>query len=126
MAKKVALLFGIVFLIVGVLGFVPNPIVGMDGIFETDMMHNVVHILFGVLLLISAKIGGASLWLKILGVVYLILAVLGFLMAPDSGMLLGLVHVNAADHWLHLVLGVVLLGAAFMGKKKAMSAQTMM
>lgn len=112
------MVFGVVFVLVGILGFVPNPIVGMDGIFETDAMHNIVHLLFGVLLLVAGKIGGPSLWLKILGAVYLVLAVLGFLMVPEEGMLLGLVHMNAADHWLHVVLGAALLAAAFMGGKK--------
>ncbi len=116
MAKKIAFVLGIVFVLVGALGFVPNPIVGDMGIFETDMLHNLVHILFGVILIVAAKKGAAMLWLKVIGVVYLLLAILGFVMASEGGMLLGLVHTNAADHWLHLVLGVVLVVAGFMGK----------
>lgn len=127
MAKKIALLLGIVFVLVGLLGFVPNPIVGMAGIFETDMLHNLVHILFGIILIVAAKKGAAMLWLKVLGVVYLLLAILGFLMVPEGGMLLGLVHANAADHWLHVVLGIVLVLAGFMGKgRPAMPANPAM
>jgi hypothetical protein len=118
MAKTLAYVFGVVFVLVGLLGFVENPLVGMGAIFETDMLHNLVHILFGViLLLVAAKAAGkVALTLKVLGVVYLILAILGFLV---EGPLLGLVAANHADHWLHVVLGVVLVGAGFMGKGKA-------
>lgn len=118
MAKTIALVFGVIFVLVGLLGFVPNPLVGMEGIFETDAMHNIVHLLFGIILLFVAlkAAGKSALWLKILGAVYLVLAILGFLMVPEGGALLGFVHANHADHWLHVVLGVVLLAAGFMGK----------
>lgn len=118
MAKKLAIVFGVVFVLVGVLGFVSNPIVGATGIFVTDMLHNIVHLLVGVILLAvafaSAKSSG--LWLKIFGVIYLLLAVLGFVMAPSGGMVLGMMT-NTADHWLHVVLGIVLLAAGFWGGK---------
>jgi hypothetical protein len=119
MAKKLALVFGIVFVLVGVLGFIPNPIVGMDGLFMTNMLHDLVHLLIGVVLLIVGISAPekSSLWLKIFGVVYLLLVVLGFLLIPSGGSLLGLVVMNMADHWLHLVLGVVLLAAGFVGNK---------
>ncbi len=120
MSKTIAIVFGVVFVLVGILGFVPNPLVGPMGIFETNAMHNVVHLLFGIILLVVAFTAPmkSALWLKILGVVYLVIAVLGFVMAPAGGELLGLVHTNMNDHWLHVVLGVVLLAAGFMGGKK--------
>jgi hypothetical protein len=49
--------------------------------------------------------------LKIIGVVYAIVAVLGLLMGGD--MLLGMIAMNTADHWLHVVLAVVILLAGF-------------
>ncbi len=118
MAKTLAMVFGVVFILVGVLGFVENPLVGAAGIFETDMLHNVVHLLFGIILLgVALKAQAKSaLWLKILGVVYLLLAIIGFVMVPEGGALLGLVHANAADHYLHIVLGVVLVAAGFLAK----------
>lgn len=126
MAKTLAMVFGVVFVLVGILGFVQNPIVGMGALFETDMMHNLAHILLGLILLVVAfaAAGKSALWLKILGVVYLLLAVLGFLMVPDGGSLLGLVATNSADHWLHVVLGLVLVAAGFASKggKSAMPA----
>ena len=120
MAKTLAIVFGAVFVLVGLLGFVPNPIVGDSGIFLTNMLHNLVHLLVGVLLLVVAftKPGASGLWLKIVGVVYLLVWILGLLAVDASGRgsILGLVDVNTADNWLHLVLGIVILGAGFMSK----------
>jgi hypothetical protein len=126
MAKSLAVLFGIVFVIVGLLGFVPNPIVGATGLFQTDHLHDLVHLLVGVVLLVVAMAAPAAsgLWLKIFGVVYLLLAVLGFLMIPHGGMLLGLVLMNTADHWLYVVLGVVLLIAGMMRSSQLQMVQT--
>jgi hypothetical protein len=118
MAKTLALVFGIVFILVGVLGFVPNPLVGMGALFDTNLAHNLVHLVFGIILVGCAlrMPSQSALWLKILGVVYLLIAVLGFVMVPNGGSLLGIVETNMADHLLHVVLGVVLLVAGFVGK----------
>ncbi len=127
MAKKIAVVFGVVFVLVGILGFIPNPLVGAAGLFETNMLHDLVHLLFGIILLVVAfkAPGKSGLWLKILGAVYLLLAILGFVMVPEGGELLGIVHTNDADHWLHIVLGIVLLAAGFMGKGKMMDKPMM-
>lgn len=118
MSKKLAIVFGIVFVLVGVLGFVPNPIVGHDAtsvIFLTDVLHDLVHILIGVILIIAGtkSAAAASKSLKIFGIVYLILAIAGFVYLP----LLGFVTANSADNWLHVVLGIVLLAVSMGGKK---------
>lgn len=117
MAKTLAIVFGIVFVLVGILGFVPNPLVGVGALFDTNHLHDLVHFVFGVILLAVAFMAPAmsGMWLKVLGVVYLLLAVLGFLLIPNGGELLGLVHTNVADHFLHVVLGIVLLVAGFVG-----------
>mgnify|MGYP003394644112 CR=1 FL=1 len=119
MSKKLAMVFGVVFVLVGLLGFFTNPIVGASGFFVTDVLHNIVHLLVGVLLLVASSKGSSasSKALKVFGVVYLILALDGFF---QPNMLLGLVTANSADTWLHLVLGVVLLFAGFSGGKSAM------
>lgn len=128
MAKTLALVFGIVFILVGILGFVPNPLVGMGAIFDTNMAHDIVHLLFGIILVGCAlrMPSQSALWLKILGVVYLLIAVLGFMMVPNGGSLLGIVETNMADHLLHVVLGVVLLIAGFVGKGGAKPMATSM
>jgi hypothetical protein len=118
MTKKLAILFGAVFVLVGVLGFIPNPIVGAGALFEANMAHNVVHLVVGIALLaVASKETSAGLAMKVFGIVYLLVAALGFFMG--SGMLLGILYVNSADNWLHVVLGVALLAAGFSGGKAA-------
>ena len=110
-AKMAATVIGIVFVAVGLLGFVNNPVLGL---FAVDTIHNIVHLLSGVVLLAGAYSSlGSSLALKIVGIVYGIVAILGFFLVNEAGMLLGLFVVNTADKWLHVVLAVVILVAAF-------------
>ena len=127
MAKNVLWVFGGVFVVVGILGWIPNPIVGMGAIFDTNHIHDVVHLLIGVVFLLVAAMAAdkATLALKVVGAVYLLIAVLGFAMVPNGGELLGMVHTNMADHWLHVVLGVVILGLGFFLKKDEMPVATM-
>ena len=128
MAKKLLWVFGVVFVLVGLLGWVSNPIVGVGAIFDTNTAHDLVHLLIGVVFILVALFAPmkASLALKVVGVVYLLVAILGFLMVPAGGALLGFIETNVADHWLHVVLGVLILAAGFMtGEKKMMMAKPM-
>jgi hypothetical protein len=112
-AKTAALIIGVVFVLVGILGFFPNPLVSATGLFAVDTAHNLVHIVSGVLILAGAYSGmGAALTLKIFGIVYGLVALLGFFMGGPS--LLGLIQVNHADHWLHAALAIVILAAGFL------------
>ena len=112
-AKNAATLFGVVFLIVGVLGYVPNPIVGPTGLFLTNPLHNIIHLVSGIALLAGAYTSlGSSMMLKIVGVVYGLVAVCGFFMVMDN-MMLG-VAINEADKWLHVGLAVAILAAGFL------------
>ena len=119
--QKVAMLFGVVFLLVAIVGFISPG--GMDmtvdppgmllGIFPVNMLHNVVHLLFGLWgLAASRSFGGAKSYAQIGGVIYLVLAVLGFV-APDG---FGLVPLGGNDIWLHLVLGGALAFFGFTSK----------
>jgi hypothetical protein len=114
-AKNAAMVLGLVFLIIGVVGFLPNPIVSPTGIFIVDKVHNCVHLASGILLLIgayaSAGTFGPSLALKLVGILYAIVAVLGFV--THDGMVFGMIAMNMADNWLHLILAAVLLYAGF-------------
>jgi hypothetical protein len=79
------------------------------GMFPVNLLHNIVHILFGVWGLAAARtFGGAKSFAQLGGVIYIVLAVLGFV-APDG---FGLVPLGGADIWLHAVIGIVL---AFVG-----------
>jgi Domain of unknown function (DUF4383) len=113
-ARMAAFALGIILIIAGVLGFIPNPLVGPNGIFLTNHMHDYVHVISGIFLLIGVYTAlGPSLALKILGVVYAIIAVLGFVtMHGGDGMMFG-IAMNRTDHWLHVVLAIVILGAGF-------------
>ena len=119
MVKSAAILFGIVFLAVGILGFVPavtSDVNGMPmllGIFHVNTAHNFVHIASGVVFLLCGMTGpGPSrTFFKIFGVVYALVAILGFY--PDGTMLLGFLSNNVAVTWLHVVLALAMLYLGF-------------
>ncbi|HEX4160839.1 MAG TPA: DUF4383 domain-containing protein [Rhizomicrobium sp.] len=114
-AKSAAVAFGVLFLIVGVLGFVPNPIIGPAGYFQANDLHNLFHIGAGIVLLMGAYAGagsfGPGMALRFIGAVYAVLAVMGFFL--PGNLIFGMIAMNMADHWLHVVLAVVLLLAGF-------------
>lgn len=116
MAKTIMYIAGAVFIVIGLLGFVNNPILG---IFQVDALHNIVHLASGILAFVFASQGEsqARKFALILGVVYALVTILGFL--TGDGKILGLITVNGADNWLHLVLAVVFLIVGL--KKPAMS-----
>lgn len=121
--QKLARVFGYVFVAVGVLGFVPGVTTAdgqLLGIFQVDTMHNIVHLLSGVLALVAASGAGtnARLYFQVFGVVYALVTVLGFL----SGSVLGMVT-NGADNVLHLVIAAVALYVGFGKKESAGGAQ---
>jgi hypothetical protein len=122
--QVVALLAGAAFLLVGVLGFVPGITSGFSdlsvagrhseahllGLFQVSVLHNVVHLLFGVIGLAAARTAGAARGFLVgAGAVYLALTVYGFLIDHDSPA--NFVPVNAADNVLHLGLGLGMVAA---------------
>ncbi len=111
MLKKFALLFGVVFTTVGVLGFVPGITQNghLLGIFEVNTLHNIVHLLSGLAALAAAAVGFSRQYFQVFGVVYALVTVLGFIMDP----ILGLIPVNGADNVLHIVLTAALLYLGF-------------
>lgn len=120
-AKMAATVLGIVLVVVGLLGFVNNPVLG---IFLVNPLHDVIHIVTGLVLLAGAYSSlGSSLALKIIGIVYAIVAVIGFFMVMD-GMMLGMA-MNEADKWLHVVLAIVILIAGFGLPDDKMAMRTM-
>ncbi|ABG03806.1 conserved hypothetical protein [Rubrobacter xylanophilus DSM 9941] len=116
--RTVALVLGVVFLLIGILGFVPGVTTGegyLLGIFAVNPLHNVVHLVVGVLGVAAYYWERyARLYCQVLGVFYLVIGVLGFIPGITVGgdMLLGVIHVNLADNLLHLVVGAV---AAYFG-----------
>ena len=124
MAKSLGMLFGIVFLAVGILGFVPGATNNdmLLGIFMVNPAHSIVHIVSGAIFLFAsmAGAGAARLWFQIFGIVYAVVAVLGFM--NPNGMLLGMISNNPADTWLHVVLAVAMLAIGFLSPKQSSSA----
>lgn len=127
MVQRVAQLFGVVFLLVGVLGFVASGMsmdANMDtapklfGLFPVNALHNLVHCVFGIWGLLAARsAAGATQYAKIGGGIYLTLAVLGFV-APTT---FGLIPIGGNDIWLHAVLGIVLLAVGLQAGKRVTS-----
>lgn len=111
-SKNICVAFGFVFVLVGIVGFIPNPLVSSEGIFETNAMHNLVHLLTGSAFLVGGLVleGKEGLTLRIVTAAYFGVALLGFL--TSGNMLLGLVHINEADRWLHLGLAIAMLAVA--------------
>jgi hypothetical protein len=123
--QSVALAVGVVFLLVGVLGFVPGITSNYDdlkfaghgsdaqllGLFDTSVLHNIVHLLFGVAgIVLSKSWDGARTFLVGGGAIYLVLFVYGAIFHGDAGS--NWIPVNWADNVLHLALGagMVVLG----------------
>jgi hypothetical protein len=115
MLVPAAMVFGVVFLAVGILGFIPAvaPNGMLLGIFHVNAAHNAVHLLSGAVALACgfAGTGAARLYFRIFGAVYGLVAVLGFIQGDTH--LLGLISNNTADTWLHVAISVVSLGLGF-------------
>lgn len=115
MVKKLTMILGWVFVIVGVLGFVPG-ITNNEmllGIFRVNALHNIIHLLSGAAAIYAASVGykSARMYAQIFGIVYALVAILGFVYGDNS--ILGIVSSNMADTWLHVVLAVVILYLGF-------------
>ena len=122
-ARVVAMVVAAVFLLVGILGFIPGATTEYEGmtfaghestamllgVFHVSILHNIVHLLFGIVGLAMARtVSGATSFLIGGGVVYLVLWIYGLVIDHDSAA--NFVPVNGADNWLHLVLAVGMIG----------------
>jgi hypothetical protein len=115
--QKAALAVGIMFLLIGVLGFVPGITSNFGqlefatadskalllGLFQVSILHNIVHLVFG-------------------GIVYLVLFLYGLLVGQESAA--NFVPLNLADDFLHLFLGIgmILLGVVLTRRRNDVTA----
>jgi hypothetical protein len=116
MQKTMASVFGVVFLVVGILGFVPGITTSghLLGIFHVNTAHNLVHIVSGVAALVAAGLStyAARMYFRVFGLIYGLVAVLGF-MSGGNEPVLGVLANNAADNWLHVGIALVALTLGF-------------
>ncbi|WP_427004447.1 DUF4383 domain-containing protein [Pseudarthrobacter sp. H2] len=123
--QKATLAVGAVFLLVGVLGFVPGitsqysqlQFAGHDsgamllGLFQVSVLHNIVHLLFGVAGLALARTAtGSRSYLLFGGAIYLVLWIYGLVVDQESAG--NFVPLNGFDNWLHLLLGIGMIALA--------------
>lgn len=110
--QMVALLFGAIYLVAGVLGFLP--FLGgsytltdhaLLGIFQVNLLHNLVHVVIGIAgLAAAASLANSRTFCQVVGVILLLLGVLGVFVAKPFGLL----DIGGLDVALHLVSGAVL------------------
>jgi hypothetical protein len=117
-ATLAAWIFAVAFAATALVGFLPNPLVGEDALFVTNTAHNLVHLFTAVAFGLVATFGdrASTLFMRVFGVVYLGVGVLGFVVlgAAPEGHLLGIVHINRLDNFLHVGLGLGILAAGFL------------
>lgn len=122
-AQILALVFGLTFLLVGIAGFIPGVTTNFDdlsllgtqsdaellGIFRVSVLHNIVHVLFGVGIIAAARESWSMVYLLGGGLTYVVVSAYGFLIEHDSDA--NFLPVNTADNLLHVGLSIALLGA---------------
>ena len=138
--RTFAMIFGIVFLIVGAGGFIPGltdmghmghpgdagvtmkTMFGYElGMFPVNVLHDVVHILFGIWGILAARsLAGARSYFRVVAVVYALLTVLGLL--PATYTTFGMIPIYGYDVWLHLVLALVAAYFGWMNRDTATTA----
>lgn len=107
--RILALVIGIVFTLIGILGFFVAPGMQEGSLmgFSVDVIHNLVHLITGLVALAAAFTGWSRRFNQVFGVVYLLVGILGLIPALYfDNRLLGLMHINGADNILHLVVGI--------------------
>jgi hypothetical protein len=134
LAQNLALLFGIVFLLVGILGFIPGITTNYDelsfagsgsdaellGIFQTSVLHNIAHLAFGVGILLARTHEGARTYLLAGSLIYPALFIYGLFVGGNDDA--NFIPMNGADDVLHLALSIVFIGAYFVAGREQPAA----
>ena len=118
MAKTVCKILGVVFLLVGVVGFAAPRLLSAH-LFPA---HNVVHIVTGIAALyfgFAGTLAAAKIFSLVFGVVYLALGILGMALGTgdDKMWIVGPLEFGQADHGLHILLGAVFLAGGLFTKR---------
>ena len=121
MLKTAAIVFGIFFIIAGIGGFIPGlaPEHGdgrmLFGLFMVGPVHNIIHLASGAAALLAgmAGAGAARKYFQIFGVVYLLVALIGFY---GNSPIMGFMEHNVNDIWLHILIAAAALYFGFMAR----------
>jgi hypothetical protein len=122
MAKTIALIMGIVFILVGLVGFVSHNFLGT----HLSTAHNLIHLISGAVSLylgLRGTLSAARLFCFIFGGVYLLLGIVGFLLGTGAERLFALIpgtlELGTMDHIIHVLIGVVYLIGGFLTRAVA-------
>lgn len=130
--RTAAMVVGAIFLLIGILGFIPGITTEFSdlrfaghesgakllGIFQTSVLHNFVHLLFGIVGLTMARTApGARTFLVGGGVIYLVLWLYGLITSKESAA--NFVPFNSADDWLHFFLGVGMIALGLLLSRRS-------
>ena len=122
MANRIATILGVVFLLVGVLGFVAPTLLGA----HLSLAHNIIHLVSGAISLwlgLKGTPAGARTFCLVFGVVYLLLGIVGFAMGTGDERLFTVIPdqlvLGTMDHIIHIALGVIYLIGGLMTKAAA-------
>ena len=124
MFQKRGMIMGSLFLIGGVLAFVPG--VTKDGmylgVFMVNTAHNIMHIVSGIMFLIASMLGArpARLWFLLFGAIYAVLAAIGFVVG--DGLIFGLIMNSPFDSWGHAGLALIMLLVGIASPKQTATA----
>lgn len=126
--RTVALIIGIVFALIGIAGFFVSSSMAVGNLlgFDVDIVHNLIHLITGIVALAAVFTGWARRFNQIFGIVYLVLGLIG-LIYPGlyfNQLLIGITHANAADHGLHLIVGAVAAAVGFFVRDYATTRAT--
>lgn len=117
MAKTIGMVFGWVYLLVGIAGFIP----ALGGSFsmapstllnvaDVNILHNIVHLIIGFAgISMSRTEEGAGTFCKTFGIILLLIGIVGFIM-PN---LFGILPIGGGDRWIHIITGLILAIAGF-------------
>ena len=125
--RVLALALGLIFTVLSLIGFFTPPenstgVQAVFGIFDVDRNHNIFYLLTGLLGIAAAFTGQSRLFNRVFGIIYILLGLLGLIPAlyfpagaygTDTGLFLGVTHINAGDHILHLITGIVAVVVGF-------------
>ena len=129
--RLVGIIFGAVYLLIGLLGFTATPTIGfvategglLIGVFEVNPLHNVIHTIIGAALLIAGLAGvmAAKVTNATIGGIYLLLGIIGFFIVGTE---LNILALNMNDHFLHLASAILLLVVALATDRTTTTDQT--